>query len=90
MAKQKVELGDVVKDKITGFVGVVISRTEWLNGCVRFMVQPEKLKDGKPRDAETFDLQQLEVVKIAKVKPPEAHPGGPRPDPKRLANPKGF
>lgn len=41
-------LGDRVKDEITGLSGIVIAVTQWLNGCVRMQVQPEKLKDGIP------------------------------------------
>ena len=34
-------LGDEVKDTITGFKGIVVARTEWLNGCARVTVQPQ-------------------------------------------------
>ena len=42
------QLGDLVKDKVTGFTGIVICRAVWLNGCARLTVQPQKVgKDGK-------------------------------------------
>jgi hypothetical protein len=72
------EHGDLVKDTITGFQGVVIGRTDWLNGCVRMVVQPKELKDGKPIDALTFDVEQLELV-APKVAPNGSRSGGEMP-----------
>lgn len=39
-----VNLGQVVRDRITGYSGVVIGRTDWLYGCVRYGVQSTELK----------------------------------------------
>lgn len=64
-----VKLGDKVKDAITGFTGIVVSRTEFLYGCVRCAVQPTELKDGKCIEPEYFDEQRLGVS--------EAKVGGP-------------
>lgn len=51
----KINVGDVCKDTITGFQGVCECRTEWLNGCARIGIRPQTLtKDGKPIDIETF------------------------------------
>jgi len=44
----EIQLGDVAKDSITGFEGVVTGRTEWLNGCCRWLIQPRSLHEGKP------------------------------------------
>lgn len=33
---QAVQLGDKVIDQISGFTGTVISKVEYLNGCVQF------------------------------------------------------
>ena len=58
-----IELGWRVKDKISGFTGVAIARTEWLNGCIRINVAPEKSdKDGKPLDDRYIDEGQLELI----------------------------
>jgi len=57
-----IKLGNVVRDKITGFTGVVVCRSEWLNGCVRVAVQPKELKDGVPIKECAFDEDQLEVI----------------------------
>ena len=42
-----INLGDKVTDTISGYSGIVVARYEYLNGCVRFQVEPDKLtKDG--------------------------------------------
>ncbi len=56
------KLGDRVKDRITGFAGVVVARDEWLNGCVRYGVQATGLHDGKPVDIQWIDETQVDVV----------------------------
>lgn len=67
--QQEVTLGDLAKDSVTGFTGVAVAICEWLHGCARVTLQPQKLdKDGKVRSSETFDILQLQVVKSAKVK----------------------
>jgi hypothetical protein len=63
-----IKLGDRVKDTVTGFEGIAVAKTEWLHGCVRFVVQPQSLdKDGKVQVAETFDEPQLKIIKAAAV-----------------------
>ena len=83
----KVNLGDRVKDKITGFKGIVVGITYWLNGCVRAGVQMEKMKKGESIQTEWIDDVQLEVLKhrIISFKPPG--PSGPRKNATRAANP---
>lgn len=59
-----ITLGSRVRDKITGFQGIVTSRHEYLNGCVRFAVQPEGLdKDDKIPEDKVFDEPQLELAR---------------------------
>ena len=81
--KKKPALGDTVKDTVTGFEGVVVAFTTWLNGCERLSVQPTKLdKESKPRDTVVFDIQQLVVVKAgthASPPVPQVRTGGDRP-----------
>jgi hypothetical protein len=58
-----IKLGSIVKDRISGFTGVVTSRTEWLYGCVRLGVNPQELdKDGKHLEGRTFDEPQMEFI----------------------------
>lgn len=95
-----IELGDKVKDMVTGFGGVVVCRCVWLNGCVRFGVQPDKIgKDGKLPDYTWIDEPQLSIVQKAKVKvsniikesaavtQPMRATGGPTPAPTRQKDP---
>jgi hypothetical protein len=85
-----VKLGSRVKDSITGFQGIAIGRTEWLYGCARIGIQPEKMgKDNKPIEASWFDEQQIVVIKEMGplVQPTSsAKVGGPQRDPGRTAD----
>lgn len=63
--KKEPQLGDRVKDRVTGFKGIVVATTEWLNGCRRVGVQSEKLEEGKPGDPHWFDAPQCDVIDAA-------------------------
>jgi hypothetical protein len=69
-----INLGDTAKDTITGYKGVVIAETNWLNGCRRLTIQSKEMKDGRPIDTVTFDVEQLELVSKAKIS--ISRPGG--------------
>lgn len=89
---QRPELGDRVKDKLSGFTGIVIGETTWIYGCRRLTVQSEDMKEGKPIDPYSFDAPQLEVLKKSVLAPrpvPDdaARPHGPRPDAARRDDP---
>ncbi len=58
----RVELGQVVKDNISGFKGIAVCRCIWLHGCERIVVQPPIGKDGKLPETGCFDEPQLEIV----------------------------
>ena len=75
-----IELGSVVRDKITGLQGIAVARTEWVHGCTRYGVQPTKLHEMKPIDPQWFDEPQLEIVQAEKPKP-AVTTGGPQRDP---------
>lgn len=55
-----IELGQKVKDRITGFEGVVTGRCNYISGCDQALVTPPVDKDGKHVDAHWFDIQRLE------------------------------
>ena len=81
-----IQLGDIAKDTVTGFEGVVIGITQWLYGCRRISIQPRELKDGKPIEHVSFDEPQVEVIRQGAVASVETQPaiartGGPRPEP---------
>ena len=72
----KFNLGDKVKDTITGFTGVITLRSQWLNNCNTYGVQPTELKDGAPQERQHFDEPQLVVVE-EKVAKESRNTGGP-------------
>ena len=79
-----INLGDQVKHTITGYTGIVVCIGNWLSGCQRVTVQSQELREGKPVENQTFDVEELELVK------PDAAPtckptGGPCPAPTRNA-----
>ncbi len=79
----EIRLGDVAKDSITGFKGVVICVSQWLHGCRRITLQPQALHDGKPIESSTFDEPQLVLTARAGAKRESRDTGGPRPEPAR-------
>lgn len=80
-------LGDLVEDIITGFTGIAYNKTEWLNGCVRWGVQPRELQAGKPIEPQFFDEAQVKYVGPGvNVAPKET--GGDRVNPARAADPR--
>lgn len=81
-----VQLGDIAKDTITGLTGAVIAKHEYLNGCVRVSLQPSEVKDGRPVEATTFDVEQIEVVQAAAHKT-LSRTGGPESTPSRQSAP---
>lgn len=78
-----ITLGRKVKDKITGVEGIAVARTEWMHGCVRIIVQPLELKDGRPVETCTFDEPDLDIICGDPTAEAEAPTHGWRPDPVR-------
>lgn len=83
----KFECKEKVKDTVTGFVGIVAARIEWMNGCVRYVVLSNKrTNEGKEIEA-TIDEQQL--VSMEKPKKGEKRDtGGPFPTPRKFSTAK--
>lgn len=75
----KFQNGDVVKDQVTSYEGMIVATVLWLNGCYRYVLQAEGLKkDGEPLDRVEVDELQLTLVKAGKFKG-NHDTGGPRP-----------
>ncbi len=75
-----IKLGDRAKDTISGLSGIVVGITDWLFGCRRVGLQPEKLgKDGKVAETQWFDEAQVSVLQRGVVKglTPVVATGGP-------------
>ena len=83
----KINLGDTVKDKVTGLQGIAISRIEYMNGCIQFGVKA-RVKEAALKEAEYIDEDQLEWIDAGinkpvkkKVAPASRRPsGGDQPD----------
>lgn len=60
---EMIGLGDLVKDKITKFEGIVTGYTEAMFNCDRAYVQPQELKDSRPVEGSWIDAPRLDVVK---------------------------
>lgn len=91
-------LGRKMRDRVTGFEGVVSSISFDLYGCVQAAVTPPVDKDGKLPDGRWFDVQRLSDNGATGVMPvpafdrapkfgatPEAHSHGPAEKPARGA-----
>ena len=92
-----IRLGDKVRDTISGFEGIAVARTEWLTGCVRWMIEPDKLdKEKKVQGCVEFDESRLVVVKaqpIPQLTTRDAglaaqQPGGPTRTPSQRQSPR--
>lgn len=57
-----IKLGDPVREKVTGYVGIVVCVSHEIDGSVLMGVQPRELDGGKPADAHEFDIERLERV----------------------------
>ena len=60
-------LGMRVKDRVTGFSGVVVSVGFDLYGCIQAIVHPGQDKEGKLMDSLWFDVARLEVIETEPV-----------------------
>lgn len=72
-----VSLGDRAKDVITGFVGLVTGRCEYLTGCAQFLLQPPVKENGDKPDAHWFDETRIEIMARQAVKLPARSNDGP-------------
>lgn len=72
----KFELGSLAKDIITGYKGIIIYRTQWINNCNVYGIKCQELKDGKPIDSHQFDEPQIELI-TEKVVSSIRNTGGP-------------
>ena len=60
--------GVTVKDKLTGFKGIIVGQARYLTGCDQYAVQPVCKDDdtGEIKKNSWFDEGRLEIVKGAK------------------------
>ena len=73
----KFELGDMVKDVVTGFSGAITGRSEFITGCRQYSVTSRTLQSGNTKQG-WFDEDRLVQTKGEKVKLKTNNPGGPQ------------
>lgn len=56
-----ITLGDKVRDRITGLVGITTAKIDYIFGCQQFRVTPIT-KDNKPVKGDWIDTPQLEIL----------------------------
>ena len=71
-----IKLGDKVRCKVTGFTGIAVARTEFLNGCIQFNVLPKADKKTKMPEEIGIDEGSLELVNKPKKKVIKRDTGG--------------
>ncbi len=58
-----IKLGSKVKDKVTGFSGILTSRTEYLYGANRLQIEAKVSKDGSAIITQWFDEPRVVIKK---------------------------
>jgi hypothetical protein len=85
LKKEVPQLGDLVRDEVTGREGIVVAYSKHLTGCDRITVQPQQTdKGGKLPEAYSHDITTCVVLKQGVVvprtfeqEPRSERPGGP-------------
>jgi len=65
MEQQNIKLGDRVQDQVSGYIGIAVARTQFLNGCVQYSVLG-KIKSTEKYNFEgdpSFDEMNLKIIK---------------------------
>jgi len=57
-----IQLGQKVRDRISGLQGIAVAVTDWLHGPRRVTIQPQSMHDGKAVDPQTFDEANCEIL----------------------------
>lgn len=77
--EKQVRLGEQVQDRVSGFKGIAVATTTYLQGCNRILVQPRIGKDGELPEPCAFDESDLKVIGNGILPKPETKKnGGPR------------
>lgn len=70
----EIPLGSKVRDITSGFEGIVTSRTEQLNGCIQYYVEPPvDKKTGELGKGWSIDVESLKVISGGVVKELDAN-----------------
>lgn len=70
----KIAMEAKVKDRITGFAGIVTGRVEYLTGCRQYLIQPRMKKNGTSSPEPTWlDEDRLVASKTKNLGGPQTH-----------------
>jgi hypothetical protein len=72
-------LGDEVRNKVTGFTGIVTCTAQYLSGCDKLWLEPKVDATGKPMEGQWADIDMVDIVTpnvIAPVVYDRRAPGG--------------
>jgi hypothetical protein len=56
------KLGQLAKDKVTGFEGTIVGHADYLSGCDQYLLVPTVDEKGNHREGHWFDEQRLVVI----------------------------
>ncbi len=51
-----------MQSTISGFIGIAVSSTKFINGCIQIEVQPKVDKENKIQECVAIDIQNLKVI----------------------------
>lgn len=64
----EINIGKKAKDKVTGFIGIIVGSADYLYGCKQYLLVPKVKKDGSLDSGRWFDEGRLEIKRVA-IKP---------------------
>ncbi len=79
-----IKMGMTVKDKITGFQGLVTGLCQYISGCNQVLIVPKLDKQGQPAESHWFDEQRcVRVGRTMMTLENDKTPGPDKAAPKR-------
>ncbi len=58
----ELELGQVVKDIVSGYTGVITAVKQEISGPVTYLIEPQEMVDNEPCEGWWFPFKRLEVI----------------------------
>ena len=74
---EQIQLGDKVRCRLTGFTGIAVAKTEFINGCVQWSILTKVDKSNKMPEEVGVDEQSLEIITPKKRAIKKKESGGP-------------
>lgn len=59
---EAIVMGVEARCRISGLKGIITGKTEYINGCIQWLLRPPVDKDGKPVEGSWIDEAMLEVL----------------------------